>query len=64
MTVEGERETTVEEINGALKAASESGPLKGIMQYTEDPIVSTDIVTTPYSSIVDSKLTSVLDGTM
>ena len=34
------------------------------MAYTEDPIVSTDIVTSPYSSIVDSKLTSVLDGTM
>ncbi len=64
LTVECKRETTVEEINGALKAASESGPLKGIMQYTEDPIVSTDIVTSPYSSIVDSKLTSVLDGTM
>ncbi len=64
LTVECKRETTVEEINGALKAASESGPLKGIMQYTEDPIVSTDIVTSPYSSIVDSKLTSVIDGTM
>ena len=42
----------------------ESGPLAGIMQYTEDPIVSSDIVNSPYSSIVDSLLTSVVDGTM
>jgi glyceraldehyde 3-phosphate dehydrogenase len=54
----------VEEINGALKAAAESGPLTGILKYTEDPIVSTDIVQSPFSSIVDAKLTSVLDGTM
>jgi glyceraldehyde 3-phosphate dehydrogenase len=64
LTVECERETDVAEVNGALKAASESGPLAGLMQYTEDPIVSTDIVKSPYSSIVDSKLTVVLDGTM
>jgi glyceraldehyde 3-phosphate dehydrogenase len=64
LTVECLRETTVEEINGALKAAAESGPLRGIMQYTEDPIVSSDIVSSPYSSIVDSKLTAVVDGTM
>jgi len=64
LTVECERATTVEEINGALKAAADSGPLHGIMQYTEDPIVSSDIVTSPYSSIVDAKLTAVLDGTM
>ncbi len=64
LTIECERETSVEEINAALKAAAESGPLAGIMQYTEDPIVSTDIVSSPFSSIVDSKLTAVLDGTM
>jgi glyceraldehyde 3-phosphate dehydrogenase len=64
LTVECNRETSVEEINGALKGAAESGPLHGIMQYTEDPIVSTDIVTSPFSSIVDSKLTALLDGTM
>ncbi len=64
LTVECPRETSVEEVNGALKAAAESGPLAGIMQYTEDPIVSTDIISSPFSSIVDSKLTSVLDGTM
>jgi glyceraldehyde 3-phosphate dehydrogenase len=64
LTVECARETSVEEVNGALKAASESGPLAGIMQYTEDPIVSSDIVKSQYSSIVDSLLTAVIDGTM
>jgi glyceraldehyde 3-phosphate dehydrogenase len=64
LTVECERATTVEEINGALEAAAGSGPLAGYMAYTEDPIVSTDIVGNAHSSIVDSKLTSVMDGTM
>ncbi|HEY7830874.1 MAG TPA: type I glyceraldehyde-3-phosphate dehydrogenase [Solirubrobacteraceae bacterium] len=64
LTVECKRETSVEEVNGALKAASESGPLQGIMAYTEDPIVSSDIVKSPFSSIVDSQLTAVMDGTM
>ncbi len=64
LTVECARETSVEEVNGALRAAADSGPLAGLMQYTEDPIVSTDIVTSPYSSIVDGKLTAVMDGTM
>jgi glyceraldehyde 3-phosphate dehydrogenase len=64
LTIEAGRETSVEEINGALKAASESAPLKGLMLYTEDPIVSSDIVKNPASSIVDSALTAVIDGTM
>jgi glyceraldehyde 3-phosphate dehydrogenase len=64
LTVECLRETSVEEVNAALQAAAESGPLEGIMSYTEDPIVSTDIVGSPFSSIVDSLLTSVIDGTM
>jgi glyceraldehyde 3-phosphate dehydrogenase len=64
LTVECERATTVEEVNAALKAASESGPLQGIMAYTEDPIVSTDILGSAYSSIVDSQLTAVVDATM
>ena len=63
LTVEAKRETTVEEINGALDAAA-NGPLKGILVYTEDPIVSTDIVKHPASSIIDAKLTAVMDGTM
>jgi glyceraldehyde 3-phosphate dehydrogenase (phosphorylating) len=64
LTVECNRETIVAEVNSALKAAAGSGPLKGILQYTEDPIVSTDIMQSPFSSIADSKLTAVLDGTM
>ena len=46
-----------------MKAAAE-GPLKGILEYTEDPIVSTDIVGNPHSSIFDSLLTVGIDGTM
>ena len=64
LTVETPRETSVEEINAALKAASESGPLAGYLKYTTDPIVSSDIVKNPASSIVDSELTAVMDGTM
>ena len=64
LTVECPRETTVEELNSALQSAAASGPLAGILQYTEDPIVSSDIVSSPYSSIVDSQLTAVMDGTM
>jgi glyceraldehyde 3-phosphate dehydrogenase len=64
LTVECARPTSVEEANAALKAATESGPLQGIMSYTEDPIVSSDVVGSPYSSIVDSQLTAVIDGTM
>ena len=64
LTVRCSRETSVEEINAAMKAAAESGPMKGYLAYTEDPIVSTDIVQSPYSSIVDSKLTAVMQGTM
>lgn len=64
LTVEVERETTVEEVNAAMKAAAESGPLQGRLAYTEDPIVSSDIVKNPASSIFDSQLTAVMDGTM
>ena len=64
LTVEAERATSVEEVNAALKAAAESGPLKGLLAYTEDPIVSTDIIKNPASSILDSQLTAVMDGTM
>jgi len=64
LTVECGRETSVEEVNGALEAASQSGPMKGLLAYTEDPIVSTDIAGSPYSSIVDAQLTALIDGTM
>jgi glyceraldehyde 3-phosphate dehydrogenase len=64
LVAETERDTSVEEVNAALKAASESGPLQGLLSYTEDPIVSSDIVKNPASSILDSQLTAVMDGTM
>jgi glyceraldehyde 3-phosphate dehydrogenase len=57
------KSTTAEEVNAALKAAAE-GPLKGILAYTEDPVVSTDMLHNPNSSIVDSQLTKVLDGNL
>ncbi len=53
------RETTADEVNAAMKAAAE-GPLKGILSYTEDPIVSSDIVTDPHSCIFDAGLTKVI----
>lgn len=53
-----EREVTVEEVNAAFQKASE-GSLKGILQYTEDPIVSSDIVNSPFSTIFDSLMTMV-----
>ena len=54
-----EKETTIEEVNAAMKAQADTGALEGILQYTEDPIVSSDIVQSPYSSIFDSQLTMV-----
>ncbi|HMA26628.1 MAG: type I glyceraldehyde-3-phosphate dehydrogenase [Solirubrobacterales bacterium] len=55
------RETSADEINTAMKEAAD-GPLSGILKYTEDPIVSTDIVTDPHSSIFDAEQTIVVDG--
>ena len=51
------REATVDEINAAFAKAAKSGPLKGIIRYTDDPIVSTDIERDPHSCIFDSELT-------
>jgi glyceraldehyde 3-phosphate dehydrogenase (phosphorylating) len=62
LTFLASRETSVEEINEAVASRADSGPLEGILQYNEDPIVSTDIVTSPYSSIFDAPLTMVVDG--
>ena len=59
LTFVAKKETSVEEINAALKAAAE-GPLKGILSYTEDPIVSKDIETDPHSCIFDAGLTKVI----
>ena len=63
LTLVAKREVTIEEIKAAYKAAAASGPLKGILMYTEDPIVSSDIVTDPHSSIFDAGLVKVIGGT-
>jgi len=63
LVAELEKQTTAEDINSAMKKAAD-GPLKGILQYCEDPIVSGDIVGNPHSSIFDSLLTSVMDGNL
>ncbi|GGY56290.1 type I glyceraldehyde-3-phosphate dehydrogenase [Streptomyces omiyaensis] len=57
-----DREVTKDEVNAAFKKAAEDGPLKGILFYTEDPIVSSDIVSDPASCTFDSSLTMVQDG--
>ncbi|MGH3745947.1 MAG: type I glyceraldehyde-3-phosphate dehydrogenase [Micromonosporaceae bacterium] len=59
LTVTVSRDTTVEEVNAAVKAAAD-GPLKGVLTYTEDPIVSADIVTDPASCVFDAGLTKVI----
>ena len=63
LTAEMKCNVTKEEINAAIKEAAE-GPMKGILQYTADPIVSIDIVDNTHSSIFDSLLTQVMDGNM
>jgi glyceraldehyde 3-phosphate dehydrogenase len=63
LVAELENDATAEAINAALKEAAE-GPLKGILQYTDEPIVSIDLNGNPHSSIVDAPLTKVLEGNM
>jgi glyceraldehyde 3-phosphate dehydrogenase len=63
LVCEVSRETSAEELNAAIREAAD-GPLAGILRYTEDPIVSTDIVKDPHSSIFDSEQTMVIDGQM
>ena len=62
LTFTPKRDTTLEEVNGALKAASESGRLKGILVYTDEPLVSIDLNHSSASSTVDSLETAVLEG--
>jgi glyceraldehyde 3-phosphate dehydrogenase len=64
LTLVSKVDVTVEEIKAAYKAAAASGPLKGILAYTEDEIVSSDIVTDPHSSIVDAGLIKVIGRTV
>jgi glyceraldehyde 3-phosphate dehydrogenase len=63
LTFEASRATSADELNAAFKAAAE-GPMKGILKYSDEPLVSTDIISDPHSSILDSELTVVLDDTL
>jgi glyceraldehyde 3-phosphate dehydrogenase len=62
LTFTPKRDTSLDEVNGALRAAAESGPLKGILAYSEEPLVSIDLNHNPASSTVDSLETAVLEG--
>jgi glyceraldehyde 3-phosphate dehydrogenase len=62
LTFQAARETSVDEIKEIVRGKADTGPLAGILAYTEDPIVSSDIVKNPFSSIFDAELTSVLEG--
>ncbi len=64
LTLVSKTDVTVEQIQAAYKAAAASGPMKGILKYTEDEIVSSDIVTDPHSSIVDAGLIKVIGRTV
>ena len=64
LTVEMERPTTVDEVNAVLDEHADRGELAGILRYSEEPTVSSDIVKSPYSSIFDAPLTLVIDGTL
>ena len=61
LVAELKKNTTVEEINAAMKKAAD-GPMKGVLEYCEDPIVSSDVIDNPHSSIFDSLATTVMDG--
>jgi glyceraldehyde 3-phosphate dehydrogenase len=63
LTVEVERPTSVEEVNAIVRGRADTGELAGILAYSEEPLVSSDIVKSPYSAIFDSGLTTVIDGT-
>jgi glyceraldehyde 3-phosphate dehydrogenase len=63
LTVEIERPTTVAEVNEIVSERADTGDLEGILRYSEEPLVSSDIVKSPFSSIFDAGLTAVVDGT-
>jgi glyceraldehyde 3-phosphate dehydrogenase len=63
LTIESERATSVEEINALFEARADQGELEGILKYSVEPLVSADVVRSPYSSIFDAPLTTVVDGT-
>ena len=63
LVVVTEKNVTAEQVNGALKEAAD-GPMKGILAYTDDPVVSTDMLHNPNSSIVDTEMTKVMGGNL
>jgi len=63
LVAEVKKPTTVAEVNAAFKAAAAKSPLKGILEYSESPIVSSDVIGNPHSSIFDAPLTSVMEKT-
>ena len=63
LTIEAERATSVDEVNQAFAEQADTGSLEGILAYTEEPFVSSDVVGSPYSAIFDAGFTSVIDGT-
>jgi glyceraldehyde 3-phosphate dehydrogenase len=64
LTFTAKRATSVEEVNKLMRAASASGNLKGVLAYTEEPLVSTDFNHDPHSSIFDGSLTKVIEGSL
>jgi glyceraldehyde 3-phosphate dehydrogenase len=64
LTVEAERPTSVDEVNALFASRADRGELAGILRYSEEPLVSSDIVKSPFSSIFDAPLTTVIDGTL
>ena len=63
LTIETERPTSVDDVNEAIRARADAGALAGILRYSDEPIVSSDIVKSSFSSILDAPLTTVIDGT-
>jgi glyceraldehyde 3-phosphate dehydrogenase len=64
LTVEVEEATTVEQVNELVAGRADRGELEGILRFSEEPLVSSDIVKSPYSAIFDAPLTTVIDGTL
>jgi len=63
LTIESERATSVDEINALFATRADRDEFEGILKYSEEPLVSADVVRSPYSSIFDAPLTTVIDGT-
>jgi glyceraldehyde 3-phosphate dehydrogenase len=63
LTIEAERKTTVEEVNALFEEHADTGTMAGILAYSEEPLVSTDVIKSPYSAVFDAGLTTVIGGT-